>query len=205
MAKIVIFGAGRTGHALLRILEKSGNNKITVVEENKEICDELAGESNALVIHGDATDPEVLDELRLKEADYVFAVTGNEETNFLTSIYAKQEGSGKVVSKVSEAKHSFLLERLAIETVIAEYTLAKELANRVATPTIHKMLNPLESHVEMVEKIVEKDMAGKKVSKLNKDRKFNIIATFEDGMFKVAKPDEMLREGIRVVIIRERK
>ena len=163
MARIVIFGAGRTGSALLRILEK-GNNKITVVEENKGICDELAGESNSLIVHGDATDPELLDELKMKDVDYVFAVTGNEETNFLSSVYAKQEGSGKVVSKVSEAKHSLLLERLGVETVIAEYTLAKELANRVATPTIYKMLNPLESNVEMFERVADKGMAGKIVS-----------------------------------------
>ncbi len=204
MAKIVIFGAGRTGSALLRILVK-GKNDITVIEEKKEICDELAAESNAVVVHGDATDPKVLDELKLKDADYVFAVTGNEETNFLASIYAKQEGAKKVVSKVSEAKHSFLLERLAIETVIAEYTLAKELANRVVSPTIHKMLNPLESNVEIYEKVVDKGMDGKKISKINKEKKFNIIATFVDGMFWVAEPEQILKEGTRVVIIRERK
>ncbi len=204
MAKIVIFGAGRTGSALLRILEK-GNNKITIVDENKEICDELAGESNALVVHGDATDPAVLDELKLKDADYVFAVTGNEETNFLASIYSKQEGAGKVVSKVSEAKHSFLLERLDIETVIAEYTLAKELANRVTSPIIYKMLNPLESDVEMFEKTVDRGMDGKKVGRINKEHKYEIIALFQEGKFIVAKPENVLKEGMKMVIIRKSK
>ena len=205
MSKIVIFGAGRTGSALLRILEKSGNNKITIVEEKKEICDELAAESKELIVHGDAADPELLDELKLNEADYVFAVTGNEETNFLTSIYAKQEGTVKVISKVTEAKHSFLLERLKIETIIAEYTLAKELANRVTSPVIYKMLNPLESDVEMFEKTVDSKMDGKKVGKINKDNKYEIIALFDEGKFIVAKPENVLKEGMKIVIIRKRK
>ncbi len=204
MAKIVIFGAGRTGSALLRILEK-GKNEITIVEEKKEICDEIAAESNAVVVHGDATDPELIDELKLKETDYVFAVTGNEETNFLSSVYAKQEGSGKVISKVSEAKHSLLLERLGVETVIAEYTLARELANRVISPTIYKMLNPLESDVEMFERTVDSGMAGQKVGKLDKEKKYNIISIFEQGRFMVAKPDQTLKEGMRIVVIRKRK
>jgi len=204
MSKIIIFGAGRTGNALLRILER-GNNKVTIVEQDKHICDELASETRAVVIHGDATEPELLDELKLREVDYVFAVTGNEETNFLSSVYAKQEGAGKVISKVSEAKHSLLLERLGVETVIAEYTLAKELANRVATPTIYKMLNPLESNVEMVEKIVDKAMSGKRISKINKDKDYTIVSVFEEGRFIVAKPDQTLKEGARVVILRERK
>jgi trk system potassium uptake protein TrkA len=204
MAKIVIFGAGRTGSALLRILEK-GKNEITIIEENKEICDEIAAESNAVVVHGDATDPQVLDELRLKDADYVFAVTGNEETNFLASIYSKQEGAGKVISKVSEAKHSFLLERLDIETVIAEYILAKELANRVTSPIIYKMLNPLESDVEMFEKTVDAKMDGKKVGSINKEHKYEIISIFDEGKFTVAKPAKILKEGMKIVIIRKRK
>ncbi len=204
MSRIIIFGAGRTGSALLRVLER-GSNKITIVEQDKAICDELASETHSLVIHGDATEPELLDELKIREADYVFAVTGNEETNFLSSVYAKQEGAGKVISKVSEAKHSLLLERLGVETVIAEYTLAKELANRVATPTIYKMLNPLESNVEMVEKIVDKGMKGKKVIKINKDNDFIIVSLFEEGRFMIAKPDHVLREGSRVVILKERR
>lgn len=204
MARIIIFGAGRTGSALVRILER-GKNQITVVEEDKAICDELASETRAVVIHGDATEPELLDELKLKEVDYVFAVTGNEETNFLSSVYAKQEGTGKVISRVSEAKHSLLLERLGVETVIAEYTLAKELANRVTTPTIYKMLNPLESNVEMVEKMVDKGMSGKRVNKLNKEKDYTIVSLFEEGKFVVAKPDKTLKEGTRVVILRERK
>lgn len=204
MSKIIIFGAGRTGNALLRILER-GNNKVTIIEQDKLICDELASETRAVVIHGDATEPELLDELKLREVDYVFAVTGNEETNFLSSVYAKQEGAGKVISKVSEAKHSLLLERLGVETVIAEYTLAKELANRVATPTIYKMLNPLESNVEMVEKIVDKGMSGKRINKINKDKDYTIVSVFDEGTFVVAKPDKTLKEGTRIVILRERK
>ena len=204
MTRIIIFGAGRTGSALVRILER-GKNQITVVEEDKAICDELASETRAVVIHGDETDPELLDELKLREVDYVFAVTGNEETNFLSSVYAKQEGTGKVISRVSEAKHSLLLERLGVETVIAEYTLAKELANRVTTPTIYKMLNPLESNVEMVEKMVDKGMSGKRINKLNKEKAYTIISVFEEGGFVVAKPDKTLKEGTRVVILRKRK
>ena len=204
MSRIVIFGAGRTGSALLRILEK-GKNKITVVDQEKEKCDEIAAESNAVIVHGDATDPELLDELKLKDADYVFAVTGNEEINFLSSVYAKQEGSVKVISKVSEAKHSLLLERLAVETVIAEYVLARELANRVISPTIYKMLNPLESDVEMFERTVDKNMDGKKIGKINKEQKYDIISVFREGKFTVAKPENVLKEGMKIVVIRKRK
>ena len=203
MGKVVIFGAGRVGRALLKILEKQRHN-VTVVEEKKDICDELAAESNETIINGDATNPELLDELKVKEMDYVFAVTGNEETNFLAAVYTKQAGAEKVISRVSDARHSLLLERLGVETVIPEFTLAMELANRVATPTIFKLLSPLESNVELFEKKVDRGMAGKKISKVNKDQRYNVIATFYEGKFHVAKPENALKEGMKIIIVRER-
>ena len=85
---MIIFGSGRVGRALLRTLEGK-KHRITVVDQDRETCDETAAETNANVVCGDATDPELLEEIKIGEADYVFAVTGSQETNFLVSAYAK--------------------------------------------------------------------------------------------------------------------
>ncbi|MDD5096443.1 MAG: TrkA family potassium uptake protein [Candidatus ainarchaeum sp.] len=201
--KVVIFGAGRVGRGLLRILEKQ-RHTVIVVEENKDVCEEIAVESNATVINGDATTPELLDEIKIEGMDHVFAVTGNEETNFLASVYSKQAGAKNVISRVSEAKHSLRLQRLGVETVISEFTLARDLANRVSSPTIFKLLNPIESNVELAEKKVDGGMAGKMVADVNRQQKYNIVAIFHEGKFHVPGADAMLQEGMKIIIIREK-
>ncbi|MFA5412672.1 MAG: TrkA family potassium uptake protein [Candidatus Micrarchaeia archaeon] len=201
--KAVIFGAGRVGRALLNILERQ-RHAITVVEENKDICEEIAAESNATVINGDATTPELLDDIKVGTMDHVFAVTGNEETNFLAAVYSKQAGARNVISRVSEAKHSLLLQRLGVETVISEFTLARDLANRVSSPTIFKLLNPIESNVELAEKGVDGGMAGKMVADVNRHQKYNIVAIFHEGKFRVPGADALLEEGMKLIIIREK-
>ena len=203
MGKVVIFGAGRVGTALLKLLEER-KHKITVVEENKELCDELAEESSAMVIRGDATDPNLLDELKLNEMDYVFAVTGNEETNFLASAYAKHAGATRVISRVTSAKHSKLLERLGVESVVSEFTLAAELANRVSSPIIHRLLNPLESKIELIEKEVDRWSKGKTVAELDKDKNLTVAALFKENHFIIPNPDVVLEEGMKIVLIRKR-
>ncbi len=201
--KVVIFGAGRVGWALLRILEKQ-RHAIIVVEENKDVCEEIAAESNATVINGDATTPELLDEIKVGTMDHVFAVTGNEETNFLASVYSKQAGAKNVISRVSEAKHSMLLQRLGVETVISEFTLARDLANRVSSPTIFKLLNPIESNVELAEKKVEGGLSGKRVAEVNKQQKYKVVAIFHEGKFHVPDANAVLGEGMKIIIVREK-
>lgn len=197
--KILIFGAGRVGKALLRIL-KGAKHKITVVDSDKSVCDETASEFDTQVVCADVTDPEKLEELKPQESDFVFAVTGNEETNFLVSVYAKHAGAKKVISRASEAKYSLMMEKLGVEPLIPELTLARELANMVLSPLVSKMLDPSFSNVEMFEKDVDAGMKGKSVAELSK--KFSIVSIFKEGRFIPPQPDTILEEGMRAIVVR---
>jgi trk system potassium uptake protein TrkA len=203
MGKVAIFGAGDVGKTLLDILEQR-KHKICIVDENREICNELASEKTAQVIHGDATDPTLLEELKLNEMDYVFAVSGVEEANFLSGVYAKQAGAKRVICRVKSQKHSRLLEKLGIESVVSELTLASELANRASSPIIHKLLNPAESKLEIIEKDVEKSAISKTVLEYESEQRFHVIALFNEGKFRLAKQNEKLVEKDKLVILRER-
>lgn len=202
MGKVVIIGAGSVGKTLLDILE-SRKHKIWVVDENREVCNALATERAVSVIFGDATDPALLDELDLKEMDYVFAVTGTDETNFLSGVYAKQAGAKKVICRVRSVKNSRLLDKLGIESVISEFTLAAELANRVSSPAIHKLLSPQESRLEFVEKIADKGMHEKEICEIIKDKNTHAIAIYDGKKFRIAKQNEKVQEGSTIIILRE--
>jgi trk system potassium uptake protein TrkA len=197
--KILILGAGRVGRALLRIL-KGTKHKVTVVDANREICDEIAAEFDAHVVCADVTDPDKLEELKPGDMDFVFAVTGNEETNFLVSVFARHMNARKVISRASEAKYSLMMERLGVEPLIPELTLARELGNMVLSPLVFKMLDPSYSKVEILEKDVDSGMKGRTVSEMSK--KFSIVSIFKDERFIHPQPDTVLEEGMRLIVVR---
>jgi len=203
MGKVTIFGAGNVGKTLLEILEQR-KHKIWVIDNRREICNELAAEKSSSIIHGDFTDPVVLDELNLKDMDYVFAVSGSEESNFLAGVYAKQAGAKKVICRVDSQKHSKLLEKLGIDSVISELTLASELANRASSPSIHKLLNPVESKLELVEKEAESSNVGKTTKEYEHDQNFSVIAIYNGDKFRLAKAAEKIQAGDKLIILRER-
>jgi trk system potassium uptake protein len=198
--KILIFGAGRVGTNLARLLEKK--HEVTIVEIDKGTCDQLASVSDFHVIHGDTTDPMLLDELKLGEADFIFAVTGHEEANFLIALYAKHAKCKRVVCRASEPKYSNLMQRLDVEPLLPEFTLARELASMVMHPVITLLLDPRFSQVEMVEKTVAGGLDGKTVSEASEKEKAAIAAIYDGEKFQPAAPEFKLQKGMKLVLVR---
>ncbi len=201
--KILIFGAGRVGTNLAMLLDKK--HQIVLVDEDKEKCDRVASESDIHVICGDATNPELLDELKLGEADFIFAVTGNEEANFLVSLYAKNAKAKKVVCRASEPKYSKLMERLEVEPLLPEWTLARELASMVMHPVITLLLDPRFSQIEMIEKEVGGGLDNKTVQEASDKEKATIAAIYDGEKFQPAAPDFQLKKGMKVVVVKHNK
>ncbi len=190
--RIIIFGAGRVGMNLLRILQQSGN-EIVLVDRNKDKCEGLASEyGNVLIICRDCTEPEALEELRLKEADYVFAITGEEETNFLVSMFAKNAGARHVVARCESMKHSLMMEKLGMDALVPEITLAQELANRVLNPTIFKMLSPEQANLDLYEANIPDNIKGKKVSDVFKNKDVTLLALYDGEKFTLPHSDDKI-------------
>ncbi len=198
---IIIFGAGRVGRALLRTLEGK-KHKIIVIDSSREVCDEVAAESNSHVICGDVSDPHVLEDVLPAKADYIFAVTGSEETNFLAAMYAKHMGAKQVVSRASDVRYSMLMEKLGVEPLIPELTLARELANMVLNPRIFQMLDPSNSNIEMYEKKVAGGLKGITVAEANDRNNFSIISVQKEGKFHRPDPKMVLEEGMNIVVVK---
>jgi trk system potassium uptake protein TrkA len=200
--RIIIFGAGRVGTFLVKSLEEKKQLKITIIDEDKEVCEMLAAQTNVNVVHGDATDPKLLDELQLKDSSFLFSLTVNEEVNFLASVYSKQLGAEHVISRSSEPKYSKILEKLRIDPLLPEMTLARELANMVVSPVISKMLDPTYSHIDLMEKDVNSDLDGLKVADAAKKKGFVIISIYENGEFRAPGPRVELKKGMKIVVLK---
>lgn len=185
----------------MKILEGK-KHKIVIVDESREVCDNVAGETNCEVICHDVSDPELLGELKLDKADFVFAVTGSEETNFLVSVYAKHMNARRVISRASEARYSHLMQKLGVIPLIPEVTLARELANAVLNPLISLMLDPSYSNVEMFEKEVAGPIKDKTVKEVNEKNRFAVVSVIVDGKFLPPNPDYMLKEGMTIVVVK---
>jgi len=118
--RIVMIGGGKTALNVAKSIElNEPQSKVTLIENNKNRAEILANElEKSVVLFGDALDKEVLEEANIQEADFAFAVTGNDEVNILSSILAKKYGCHSSAVLLAEDKYNPLISSLDIDAVV---------------------------------------------------------------------------------------
>jgi trk system potassium uptake protein TrkA len=86
---IVIVGAGKIGYFLAKRLCAS-RHTVSIVEKDRQVCEDIAKKLELLVVNGDGCDPEILEEAGVRRADVVAAVTGDDEDNLIICQLAKE-------------------------------------------------------------------------------------------------------------------
>jgi trk system potassium uptake protein TrkA len=112
LRRVVVAGGSREAWFLARLLEEHRIH-CTVLESNRERAVNLAERlTRSLVLHGDATDLELLEMEGIGEADGFVAFTGSDETNLLSCLLAKSLGTRKVISLIDRFDYVPLVSRV---------------------------------------------------------------------------------------------
>jgi trk system potassium uptake protein len=119
LRRVVIAGGSREAWFLAQMLE---DHKIgcTILETDRRRALELAeGLRSTLVLHGDATDMELLEMEGIGEADGFVAFTGSDETNLLSCLLAKNLGTRKVISLIDRYDYVPLVARVGVDAAVS--------------------------------------------------------------------------------------
>lgn len=116
---VFIVGGGRITYYLLHVLGRLGMD-CKLVERDPERCRELAEAfPRSLILCGDGTDPELLQEERMTASNAFIALTGRDEDNLIISLYAHQNGVPKVIAKSSRQNYSSIARMAGLESVVS--------------------------------------------------------------------------------------
>lgn len=115
--KVVIVGGGKVGGHLARVL--TGDRiPVVVIEANPDHARALAEESRALVLEGDGTDVRIQKEADVEHANYLVAVTGNDQVNLVACQLARTAfGCRRVLARVNDPRNDRTFEALGVPWV----------------------------------------------------------------------------------------
>ncbi|MBN2214095.1 MAG: Trk system potassium transporter TrkA [Bacteroidales bacterium] len=114
---IMILGGSRIG--MLTAKEIGNHHNVKLIELDREKSYRLSNYlNNTLVINGDGRDMNLLIEEGLKNMDAFIAVTGDSETNILSSVLANRLGVKKTIAEVENIDYIALAENMGIDTII---------------------------------------------------------------------------------------
>lgn len=147
---VMIVGASRIAYYLAK--ELGAGTRVTLIDNNLARCQDLSEKlPNALVIHGDAADSDLLNEEGIAEMDAFVALTGLDETNIILSMYASQYENCKVVAKINRASFFDLVEaKGVVDSVVATGNVTSE----EILQYVRAMQNSLGSNIKTLHRIV---------------------------------------------------
>lgn len=121
---VMILGGSSIGSKTARNLCKE-NFKVKLIEIQREKSQYLAERlSDTLLINGDGTDIELLEEENIREMDAFVAVTGNSETNIMSCLVAKSKGVKKTIALVENMDYMNISQTIGINTLINKKLIA---------------------------------------------------------------------------------
>lgn len=119
LKRVMIAGGSAEGQYLAELLEQAGV-QCTILDRDKRRCVELAERlPKSLVLHADATDLELLEMEGVSGSDGFVAATGNDETNLLSSLLAKEAGARKVLALVHKFEYLKLVPAVGVDASIS--------------------------------------------------------------------------------------
>ena len=198
-------GGGRVGLSLANLLIDSGAD-ITLIESDEALCNEVAAELDALVIHGNGTSSKLLEESNIEDADFFIATTGNDEANLLSCILVRKYNVETIVARVSNPEHEEAFKEVGIDKVISpEISAARDLAQFVMNPRASKITTLGEGNAEIIEMTITNDkVIGKRFEDISPSKDYIIIATYENGKLVIPQPENIVARGQKVSILVKR-
>lgn len=208
----IIAGGGRTGHYLCEMLLQDGVS-VKIIEKETSVCDELCSLfPAATVIHGNASDQEILTEEGLENAGAFVALTNMDEENILLSLFAKRVSRGKLVTKINRTDFSDLVNHLDLDTIIYPKNIASDVIVRYIRAmkntigsNVETLYNVIQGKVEASEFIVKEGSAivGTPLAQLKFKQNVLIAAILRGQKVIIPRGHDTVEVGDRVVIVSE--
>ncbi len=114
---VMIIGGGRIGRKTAQRLE--GHMNVKLIEIDEERCYKLSNDlRKTLIIHGDATDINLLQEEGIENIDAFIALTDHTETNILTCLHARKYNVKRTIALVENIDYIDVSQDIGIDTII---------------------------------------------------------------------------------------
>ena len=210
----LILGGGKCGYYLAQRLLQMGIS-VKIIERRKERCEELSLLlPKAVIINGDVTDQQLLEEEGIHYMESVVPLTGLDEENILLTLYATQVSDAKVITKINRITFTETINSLKLGSVIypryitaetiLKYVRAK---NETMGSNIETLYHLFDSRVEAIEFIIteESEVTSKPLMELSLKGNLLISLICRDGNIIMPGGQDQILVGDSVMIVTTHK
>ena len=126
----LIVGGGNITHYLCSILERAGIS-LKIIEKDLKVCEELSTLwDKCTVIHGNGLKKDLLLEEGIEKAEAFVALSDSDEENILLSLFAKEVGAGKLITRINRTDYDSVISKLDLDTTVCPKNVTADIIAR---------------------------------------------------------------------------
>ena len=211
---IIIFGAGRVGFTIAKLLTEQ-NHSITVIDQSSEDIQKINEALDVKAIVGKATSPIILENANSKDADMIIAVTRNDEINMMVCQIAYS--LFKIPKKIARVRAQDYLnpkfsklynkDNLPIDVIISpEIEIAKSIQRKLESPGALDNIPFADNKIKLLEILIDESCPISEIKLNELTKKFpklnaNILGVIRDEKFIFLKKSDVMRKNDKAYVI----
>ncbi len=210
VANTLIIGGGKAAFYLAKQLIHVGIS-VKIIEQDKARCEELSVLlPEAVIINGDGTDQELLEEEGISWVESFVPLTGIDEENILLTLYARQVSKAKVITKINRITFKDVINGLDLGSVIypryitSEAIIAYVRAKKNSMDSnIETLYHMYDSQVEAIEFRVDKpsEVTDVPLADLSLKKDLLISCIYREGKILIPSGRDCIHVGDAVMVV----
>lgn len=203
--RALIVGGGAVGVYVAEGLTEAGW-QVKVIEYDRARCERISATLRCLVLHGDGSDLELLEEERIETVSALVAVTNNDEKNLLVSLLAKHLGVPRIITRADRLVNERIFEKVGIDVVLSARGAAIRSTVRDIVEADREHIADLEhGDVEVLELELPADFSPRALRAVKPDAVAALGAILRGRKTIIPDGDTKLLPGDHVIVVCKRE
>jgi trk system potassium uptake protein TrkA len=203
--RVIVVGGGNIGLYLTKMVEE-GHRHVhpRLIEIDKKRAEFVAQAlERSVVIHGNALDTDILEEVNVRQAETLIAVSNDDEVNILSSLLAKRLGCRRAITLINKTTYAPLIGTLGIDAVVSPRVITvSTILQHVRRGRIRSVHTLSEGFGELIEAeaLETSSLVGVSIREAKLPAGVVVAALVRDESIVIPRGDTVVRAGDLVVI-----
>ena len=205
---VLIVGGGNVGFKLAEELDRRKTFHTRLVERDPERCELLAANlDRTVVLNGDGTDQELLQEENIAAMDVVISLTGDEETNILSCLLSKSLGAKRTITRINKFAYMPLVQAIGIDHLVSpRLSAVNSILHNIRRGKVISTVSIKGDEAEALEAIALENsyVVGRPLKDLNFPKGALILCILRDDSVLIPTGDSVIDPQDRIIILSTR-
>lgn len=223
LRRVVIVGGGKIGsmiaahlidgkkrssgviRRLMTVFSEQRKRSVKIIDRDYARCKELSQSlPGALVINADVSDEGVFEEEHFANSDLIISVTGDQELNLVTAVYAKTLGIKRSVALVGKTNYTRIASQLGIDVPVSQKnSVVNTILKLIRKGSVRSVHSISDGTLEVMEISVDAESiaAGKRIEDVRLPEDSLVVSVLRGETTVIPDGASVLKGGDHIIVI----